>query len=102
MTFVNKAVPHARAAGLPVQVSGPPHRYALLLGGCTGYTCTFAGLSSPCAMEIAWQEYIRSSGVRALTRSATAPSAITGGETVEQLEVRVPGLHWAESLIPKA
>ena len=34
------------------------------------------------------QEYIRSSGVRALTRSATAPSAITGGETVEQLEVR--------------
>ncbi len=34
------------------------------------------------------QGYIQSSGLRALTRSATEPSAITGGETVEQLEVR--------------
>ncbi|KAK9828053.1 hypothetical protein WJX81_005565, partial [Elliptochloris bilobata] len=33
--------------------------------------------------------YIKSSGVRALTRSATEPSAITGGETVEQLEVEM-------------
>ena len=41
--------------------------------------------------ESAWQGYIRSSGLRALTRSATEPSAITGGETVEQLEVRPPG-----------
>ncbi len=38
------------------------------------------------------QGYIQSSGLRALTRSATEPSVITGGETVEQLEVRAhPG-----------
>ena len=46
------------------------------------------------------QEYIQSSGVRALTRSATAPSAITGGETVEQLEVAC-GLRTALALDPK-
>ena len=46
------------------------------------------------------QGYIQSSGLRALTRSATEPSVITGGETVEQLEVRAHPGHF--NSIPSA